>query len=151
MMSTGIATLIVSASDPDLKDSALPVLHGIVLDCIRLTTPPPPAMSGSLPYGFSDLDLGPVDAAGGGGMGAGIGLAAAAAAAAKVAVPGIGAVDMAAMQDPKVDLKFSPLEAVVEHLRGRRVTSPSEITDAIVDGLSDVRKDVQGIALGLIE
>lgn len=142
MMSTGIATLIVSASDPELKDSALPILHGIVLDCIRLTTPPPPPLSGSLPYGFSDLDLGPVDAAGG--MGGGMGLA-------KVAVPGIGAVDMAAMQDPKVDLNFSPLEAVVEHLRGRRVTSPSEITDAIVDGLSDVRKDVQGVALGLIE
>ena len=147
MMSTGIATLIVSASDPDLKDSALPILHGIVLDCIRLTTPPPPPLSGKLPYGFSDLDLGPVDAAGGGVLGGGMGLAA----AAKVAVPGIGAVDMAAMQDPKVDLNFSPLEAVVEHLRGRRVTSPSEITDAIVDGLSDVRKDVQGVALGLIE
>ncbi|CAN0116964.1 unnamed protein product, partial [Ectocarpus sp. 12 AP-2014] len=58
---------------------------------------------------------------------------------------------MAAMQDPKADLVFSPLEAVSEHLRGRRVTSPCEITDAIVDGLSDVRKDVQGVALGLIE
>lgn len=146
-MSTGIATLIVSASDPDLKDAALPVLHGIVLDCIRLTTPPPP-ISGALPYGFSDLDVGPTDAGVGGGVG---GLGFATTQAGKVGVPGIGAVDMAAMQDPKVDLKFSPLEAVVEHLRGRRVTSPSEITDAIVDGLSDVRKDVQAVALGLIE
>lgn len=55
------------------------------------------------------------------------------------------------VQDPKADREFSPLEAVEEHMRGRRVTSPCEITDAIVDGLSDVRKDVQGVALGLIE
>ncbi|CAN0117030.1 unnamed protein product, partial [Ectocarpus sp. 12 AP-2014] len=62
MMSKGIAALIVSASDPDLKDAASPVLHGIILDCIRLTTPPPPPPPQAaeptprrLPQGFSDL------------------------------------------------------------------------------------------------
>lgn len=147
MMSKGIGALIVSASDPDLKDEATKVLHGIILDCIRLTTPPPPA-SGGFPHGFSDLDRGPSSraaapgsangVANGTGIAVGTGGAAAAAAAA------------ASMQDPKADVDFSPLEAVVEHLRGRRATSPGEITDAIVDGLSDVRKDVQSVASELI-
>lgn len=144
MVSQGIGALIASASDPDLKETALPILHGIVLDCIRLTTPPASTVSGGFPYGFSDLDLGPSGVAGA----AGAGMTGAAVASGAV---GAGAVGMAAMQDPKVDLEFSPLEAVVEHLRGRRVTSPCEITDAIVDGLSDVREDVQSVALGLIE
>lgn len=141
MMSKGIGALIVSASDPDLKETASGILHGVILDCIRLTTPPPKAgePSGRLPHGFSDLNVGPSPEA------------AASAAATPAGAPGVGAADMAAMQDPKADLEFSPLEAVAEHLRGRRVASPSEITDAIVDGLSDVRKDVQGVALGLIE
>lgn len=127
-MSKGIAALIVSAADPDLKAEASIVLHGVILDCIRLTTPPPPPAPGRLPHGFADLDA---DKLGGGSTGA--------------------AADEPASKDPKGDFGFSPLEAVVEHLRGRRVTSPCEITDAIVDGLSDVRKDVQGVALGLIE
>ena len=160
MMSKGIGALIVSASDPDLKGTATGVLNGLILDCIRLTTPPPPTVkpgepSDRLPYGFSDLNVGPSseNAAGAGGAGgAAAGAAGAAAAAATPAVtPGVGAADLAAMQDPKADAEFSPLEAVAEHLRGRRVISPSEITDAIVDGLSDVRKDVQAVALGLIE
>lgn len=138
MMAKGIGALIVSASDPDLKDTSSSLLRGIILDCIRLTTPPPPA-SGELPHGFSDLDVWPAEAS------AGVVPVAAAVA------PGVGAADLAAMQDPKVDVGFSPLQAVVEHLRGRRATSPCEITDAIVDGLSDVRKDVQGVALELIE
>ncbi|CAM9587146.1 unnamed protein product, partial [Hapterophycus canaliculatus] len=162
MMSKGIATLIVAASDPDLKESASTILHGVILDCIRLTTPPPPGSTaptttttpsggegdsgGSrLPHGFSNLDAGPSSSE------TAAAATAAAAVAAAAAVPGVGAADMAAMQDPKADLEFSPLEAVLEHLRGRRVTSPCEITDAIVDGLSDVRKDVQSVALGLIE
>lgn len=141
MMSKGIGALIVSASDPDLKETASGILHGVILDCIRLTTPPQKAgePSGRLPYGFSDLNVGPTSET------------AASAASTPAGTPGVGAADMAAMQDPKADLEFSPLEAVAEHLCGRRVASPSEITDAIVDGLSDVRKDVQGVALGLIE
>lgn len=103
-----------------------------------------------LPHGFADLDQAvvkpsPPAAAAAGTAGSsgraptgGVGGAAAAAAA-------------AGMQDPKMDVTFSPLEAVMEHLRGKRVTSPVEITEAIVDGLSDVRKDVQAVASGLIE
>lgn len=156
MMSKGIGALIVSASDPDLKTTATGVLHGLILDCIRLTTPPPPTVkpgdpSDRLPYGFSDLER-TINVGSSSGTAASAGAGGAAAAAATPAVtPGVGAADLAAMQDPKADAEFSPLEAVAEHLRGRRVISPSEITDAIVDGLSDVRKDVQGVALGLIE
>ena len=138
-MTRGIATLIVSASDPELKGLAITVLRGLILDSIRLTTPPPPA-SGGLPHGFSDLNRAPSEAEGSTGTGSSVS-------------PGIGGVaeKAAALQDTKADVGFSPLEAVSEHLRGRRVTAPREITDAIVDGLSDVRKDVQGVALSLIE
>ena len=140
-MTRGIATLIVSASDPELKGLAITVLRGLILDSIRLTTPPPPA-SGGLPHGFSDLNRAPSKAEGSTGAGTGSSVS-----------PGIGgaAEKAAALQDTKADVGFSPLEAVSEHLRGRRVIAPREITDAIVDGLSDVRKDVQGVALSLIE
>lgn len=130
----------------------------MILDCIRLTTPPPPppaafadaaaaaaaatATSGTtLPHGFGDLDRPAV-----------VDPAVTAASAVRAQGSGAGGSATAAvMQDPKTDLTFSPLEAVLEHLRGKRATSPAEITEAIVDGLSDVRKDVQAVASGLIE
>lgn len=141
-MTKGIATLIVAAADPDLRDPATTVLRGLILDCIRLTTPPPPS-SGGLPKGFSDLNIAPVFPSGGGGTGA------------VISPGGLGATaaDKAAgaMRDSRVDAEFSPLEVLSEHMRGRKIITPREITNAIVDGLSDVRKDVQGVALDLVE
>lgn len=139
-MTKGISTLIVAAADSELKDPATTVLRGIILDCIRLTTPSPPA-SGGLPKGFSDLNIAPVFPSGG------VGTA--------LSPGGLGATaaDKAAgaIRDSRVDAEFSPLEVLSEHMRGRKIITPREITNAIVDGLSDVRKDVQGVALDLVE
>lgn len=173
-MTKGIAALIAAASDADLKDDATPVLHGMILDCIRLTSPVPlsvtaaeaaaaaasavgatpataspvPPIASRPPHGFSDLDNPPADVPGGvAGRGSPRGIGSAGGTSGGAG----GAAVAAMMQDPRTDVIFSPLEAVAEHLRGRRATSPREITDAIVDGLSDVRKDVQAVATGLIE
>lgn len=95
----------------------------------------------TLPHGFGDLDRPVV-----------VDPAVIAASTVRAQASGAGGSATAAvMQDPKMDLTFSPLEAVLEHLRGKRATSPVEITEAIVDGLSDVRKDVQAVASGLIK
>lgn len=111
-MSKGIGALIVSASDPDLQESASSILHGIILDCIRLTTPPPPPSppptalgehqlsTAGMPYGFSDLNISPSsEAATSVAATAAVGAASAAAPAVVAPVaPGVGAADMAAMQ-----------------------------------------------------